>query len=86
MWVEIGDFIGRIGFPAFVAVWLLVQLKPEIRRLRQSIEANTVVTAKANGMSAKTVAEIIALVTNNSKKRRATDRIVIPEDKDLTSQ
>ena len=76
MWETIGNFIGQVGFPIFVATYLLLKMGPELKKLRQAITANTVVTAKANGMKAKDVTEIIRLVNeSHSKHRRAEDRI-----------
>ena len=76
MWETIGDFIGAVGFPVFVATFVLVRLDPAIRKLTQAITSNTVVTAKANGMEAKDVKEIIRLVSeSHSRHRRSEDQI-----------
>ena len=80
MWETIGKFIGDVGFPVFVATFVLIRLDPAIRRLTRSITANTVVTAKSNGMASKDVKEIIELVTANSKKRRMTDQVDYPDE------
>lgn len=73
---EIGDFIAGVGFPAFVAIWLLIRMEPAIRRLERSITSLTVVTAKSNGMKGKDVAEIIKLVADNKPhNRRIEDKV-----------
>ena len=82
MWKTIGDFIGEVGFPIFVAAFVLVRLDPAIRRLTTAITSNTVVTAKSNGMKAKDVREIIKLVEANKHKRRQEDRIDFGDDVD----
>jgi len=43
---EIVEIITKVGFPTFVAVYLLVRLEPVIRKLQQSIVVLTVVVAK----------------------------------------
>ena len=82
MWKVVGDFIGEVGFPIFVAAFVLVRLDPAIRRLTTAITSNTVVTAKSNGMKAKDVREIIKLVEANKHKRRQEDRIDFGDDVD----
>ncbi len=84
MWDAIGGFIGDVGFPVFVAAFVLVRLEPQIKRLTQAITANTVVTAKSNGMKSKDVKEIIELVAQNGNKRRLSDRVDYDDDEDLT--
>jgi len=76
----IGDFIGKVGFPAFVAIFVLVRLEPAVKKLERSITAHMVVTAKSNGMKAKDVKEIVELVARNGRKRRATDRADFPDE------
>ena len=77
MWDTIGDFIGQVGFPVFVASFVLVRLDPAIRKLTNAITSNTVVTAKSNGMSATDVKEIIKAVrdSDNRGRRREEDKI-----------
>ena len=77
MWEAIGDFIGAVGFPVFVATFVLVRMEPSIRKLTQAITSNTVVTAKSNGMSAKDVKEIIRAVRDSDSRmgRRAEDKV-----------
>jgi len=83
MWETVGDFIGQVGFPIFVATWLLLKIGPEMKKLRieltrliASISTNTVVTAKSNGMGEQEVAEIVLLVeAARNKGNRITDQI-----------
>lgn len=83
MWETIGDFMGQVGFPVFVATWLLLKIGPEMKKLRieltrliASISTNTVVTAKSNGMGEKELAEIVTLVeAARNKGRRLSDKI-----------
>ena len=78
---SVGDFIGSVGFPAFVAIFVLVRLEPAITKLRQSITSLMVVTAKSNGMSGKDVAEIVRLVSD-TKHRRIEDKVDSAEGKE----
>ena len=78
---SVGDFIGAVGFPAFVAIFVLVRLEPAITKLRQSITSLMVVTAKSNGMSGKDVAEIVRLVSD-AKHRRIEDKVDAATKKD----
>jgi len=77
MWETIGEFIGQVGFPVFVASFVLIRLDPALRKLTNAITSNTVVTAKSNGMGALDVKEIIRAVRESDRKgrRRAEDRI-----------
>ena len=80
MLVVIGDFISRVGFPVFVAVFVLLELKPEVKKLRQAITSLTVVTARSNGMAGKDVAEIIRLVAERGRGRRIEDQVDGPPE------
>ena len=75
MWADIGDFIGKVGFPSFVAIFVLVRLDPALRKLTQAITASTVVTARSNGMAGKDVAEIMKIVAESKDKRRIEDQV-----------
>ena len=82
---EVFTYIKDFGFPAVVAIFVLVRLEPAIRRLDQSITTLTVVSAKANGMGKQTIEEIIARVNakRNGKRRRVTD---VFDDEDEKTQ
>jgi len=80
----IGDFIAKVGFPAFVAIFVLVRLEPAVKKLERSITAHMVITAKTNGMKSEDVKDIIALVARNGKKRRLADRADFPDDEEAT--
>ena len=75
MWADIGDFIAKVGFPSFVAIFVLVRLDPALRKLTQAITASTVVTARSNGMAGKDVAEIMKIVAESKDKRRIEDKV-----------
>ena len=72
---DIGDFIGNVGFPAFVAVFVLIRLEPAVKRLEKAITSLMVVTAKSNGMGGKEVADIVKAVTKDQHHRRASDKV-----------
>ena len=82
---EVFTYIKDFGFPAVVAIFVLVRLEPAIRRLDQSITTLTVVSAKANGLGKQTIEEIVARVNakRNSKRRRVTD---VFDDEDEKTQ
>jgi len=75
MWAEVGSLIKDIGFPAFVALFVLIRLEPAIKRLDNSITTLTVVTAKSNGMKSETIAAIVekVMAKRTGKHRRVTD-------------
>ena len=72
---SVGEFIGSVGFPGFVAIFVLIRLEPAIRKLQQSITSLMVVTAKSNGMKGEDVADIVRAVANQKGSRRVEDRI-----------
>jgi len=49
------DVIKDLGFPIFVAGFVLIRLEPAIKRLDSSIMALTIVAAKSNGMKNKDI-------------------------------
>lgn len=67
--------IKDFGFPAAIALIVLLRLEPALKRLDQSITTLMVVTARSNGMGKKTIEEIVAKVTakRSGKRRRVTD-------------
>ena len=72
------DVIKDLGFPIFVAVFVLVRMEPAIKRLDSSIMALTIVAAKSNGMKSKDISEVIAAVKtrkSTGKDRRITDKL-----------
>jgi len=75
LWI---DLIKDLGFPIFVAVFVLVRMEPAIKRLDSSIMALTIVAAKSNGMKSKDISEVIDAVQSKKKSgkmRRVTDKI-----------
>jgi len=72
------DVIKDLGFPIFVAGFVLIRLEPAIKRLDASIMALTIVAAKSNGMKSKDISEVIAAVKSRKsfgKDRRITDKL-----------
>lgn len=48
---DAADFISRIGFPVFVALFLLLRTEPTIQRLSDNIRLLTIVIAEMQGVS-----------------------------------
>jgi len=74
------DVIKDLGFPIFVAVFVLVRMEPAIKRLDSSIMALTIVAAKSNGMKNKDISEVIESVQpkkRGGKYRRVTDKLIV---------
>lgn len=46
----LGQFIGQVGFPIFVAVYVLMRLEPTINKLNDTVRVLTIITAKQSGM------------------------------------
>ncbi len=46
----VAQFIGQVGFPTFVAVYVLMRLEPTINRLNDTVKALTIITAKQGGV------------------------------------
>ena len=46
---DIVNFIQQVGFPIFVAVYLLIRLEPTVHKLDKTIRVLTLVIAKDNG-------------------------------------
>ena len=46
----IAQFIGQVGFPVFVAVYVLMRLEPTINKLSDTIKVLTIITAKQSGI------------------------------------
>ena len=47
----IAQFIGQVGFPIFVAVYVLMRLEPTINRLNDTVKVLTIITAKQSGIN-----------------------------------
>lgn len=43
-------FIGQVGFPIFVAVYVLMRLEPTINKLNDTVRVLTIITAKQGGI------------------------------------
>ena len=48
---EIGDFISTIGFPVFVAVYVLVRLEKTIFCLKEQLTINSKILARISGVN-----------------------------------
>lgn len=48
---QVGKFIGTVGFPVFVAIYVLLRLEPTIKELRKTVMILTVVVARGTGIS-----------------------------------
>jgi len=55
LWTEIANFIQSVGFPVFVASYVLVRLEPSINGLNKSVRLLSIIIAKQTGMSADEV-------------------------------
>ncbi len=47
---EVSTLISQLGFPIFVAVYLLVKLEPTLKGLQKTVIVLTIVLAKSNGV------------------------------------
>lgn len=46
----VAHFIGQVGFPVFVAVYVLMRLEPTINKLNDTVRILTIITAKQSGV------------------------------------
>lgn len=46
----IATFISQVGFPIFVAVYVLMRLEPTINKLNDTVSVLTIITAKQSGI------------------------------------
>lgn len=46
----IAHFIGQVGFPIFVAIYVLMRLEPTINKLNDTVRILTIITAKQSGI------------------------------------
>ena len=46
----ITTFISQVGFPIFVAVYVLTRLEPTINKLNDTVKVLTIITAKQSGI------------------------------------
>ena len=46
----IAQFIGQVGFPVFVAIYVLMRLEPTINKLNDTVRILTIITAKQSGI------------------------------------
>ena len=50
MMTEIGELITAVGFPVFVAIYVLMRLEPAIQSLKKTVNVLTYVMAKSQGV------------------------------------
>jgi len=67
--------IKDLGFPIFVALFVLIRLEPAIKQLERSITALAVVAAKSNGMKTSDISQIVDAITKSKQRRRLGDRL-----------
>ena len=46
----VAQFIGQVGFPVFVAIYVLMRLEPTINKLNDTVRILTIITAKQSGV------------------------------------
>jgi len=46
----VAHFIGQVGFPIFVAIYVLMRLEPTINKLNDTVRILTIITAKQSGI------------------------------------
>lgn len=47
----LGDFIGRVGFPVFVAVYVMVRMETALNRLSDHVRLQSILLARQQGVS-----------------------------------
>jgi len=72
-WDIVEQLVSRLGFPIFVAIFVLCRLEPAIKRLERSIMAMTVTVAKLNGMKEADIEVIIGATSKRHPMRRVSD-------------
>jgi hypothetical protein len=73
------NIIKDIGFPIFVALFVLCRLEPAVRRLEKTITALMIVTAKTNGVGKNVVADVVRSAKQYSAQR-AIRELLADED------
>ena len=64
----LGTFIGRVGFPVFVAVYVLTRLEPTINKLNDTVKVLTIITAKQSGVDYDSVVQDYKLQNGGKNK------------------
>jgi hypothetical protein len=65
MTMDTVEFIKALGFPIFVATYLLLRLAPIMRDLQKSLTVLAIIIARCNGVD---YAEVQSMVGNFSKE------------------
>ncbi len=64
----LGSFIGQVGFPVFVAVYVLTRLEPTINKLNDTVKVLTIITAKQSGVDYDSVVQDYKLQNGGKNK------------------
>lgn len=64
----IASFISQVGFPIFVAVYVLVRLEPTIHKLNETIKFQTIIIAKQGGVDYDEVIKDYGLQSETRKR------------------
>ena len=48
--IDVGQWISNYGFPAAIAIYLLIRIEPAIKELTKTVTLLSVVVAKTNGV------------------------------------
>lgn len=51
----LGEFVSNIGFPIFVAVYVLVRMEPTINRLGDNVRLMTILLARQQGVTVEDI-------------------------------
>lgn len=64
----IAQFISQVGFPIFVAVYVLMRLEPTINKLNDTVKVLTIITAKQSGVDYDSVLKEYDLQNGGSRR------------------
>lgn len=64
----VGNFISTVGFPVFVAVYVLCRMEPTIKELQKTVTVLTVVVARSNGVDYQQAKEMVSSSGNGKCK------------------
>ena len=56
---HVTTLVSTVGFPIFVAVYLLIRLEPTLRDLQRTIALLTLVVARCNGVDVDECRELV---------------------------
>ena len=64
------QFINSVGFPIFVALYLLLRLEPTMRELQKTIAVLAIIIAKCNDIEYEKVRSMVGNFSNRNKGGR----------------